>query len=58
MDEERHTPMGLQMLAGLCGNDPRKWSESEKIARVALNARFALWDGVVEQIVIARAEEK
>ena len=53
LDEERHTPMGLQMLAALCNDDPRKWREAEETARVALIARIALWDGVVEQIAIA-----
>ena len=56
LDEERHTPMALQMLAGLCSNDPGKWREGEETARVALNARIALWDGVVEQIAIARGK--
>lgn len=54
VDEERHTPLALQMLAGLCHADPRKWSEAAEAARVALNARIALWDGVQEQIAIAR----
>ncbi len=54
MDEARHTPMALHMLAGLCNDDPRKWREAEEAARVALNARIALWDGVVEQITIAK----
>lgn len=53
LDEERHTPMALRMLVQLCGDDPRKWSEAEETARIALIARIALWDGVAEQIAIA-----
>jgi hypothetical protein len=53
LDEERHTPMGLQMLAGLCRDDPHKWREAEETARVALDTRIALWDRVAEQITSA-----
>ena len=56
LDEERHTPMGLQMLAGLCGDDSRKWREAEETARIALIARIALWDGVAKQIAIAKSQ--
>jgi len=50
LDEERHTPMALRMLAELCGDNPHKWSEAEESAKTALNARIALWNGVVEAI--------
>ena len=43
------------MLAGLCGHDEEKWREAEKSARVALNARIALWDDVLEEL---RGNEK
>ena len=42
--------MALQMLAGLCGHDEENWRKAEKSARVALNARIALWDGVLEEL--------
>ena len=54
VDEAHHTPMAFQMLEGLCAADARKWREAHEGARVALEARLALWDGVVEQIVLAR----
>ena len=50
LDEERHTPMALQMLAELCGDNSWKWKEAEEAAGIALSARIALWNGVVEQI--------
>ncbi|HVG20856.1 MAG TPA: DUF3050 domain-containing protein [Blastocatellia bacterium] len=57
LDGEHHTPMAMRMLASLCGNDENNWKEVELTARVALNARMALWDGVVEQIEIARSNK-
>ena len=27
VDSEEHTPMAMQMLADLCGDDPAKWAE-------------------------------
>ena len=48
--------MALRMLAGLCNDEPRKWREAEEAARVALNARLALWDGITEQIALARGK--
>jgi hypothetical protein len=50
LDEERHTPMALEMLAALCGDNSWKWKEAKEAARIALSARIALWNGVVEQI--------
>ena len=50
LDEQRHTPMARQMLAGLCNTDDRKWEEAKEAACVALNARIALWDSVVENL--------
>jgi hypothetical protein len=56
VDEARHTPMALCMLAGLCNDDPGRWREAEEAARVALNARIALWDGVAERIALAQGK--
>ena len=57
LDEEHHTPMALRMLVELCGDDLRKWKEAEDTARFALIARIALWDGVVDQISLAKAKQ-
>ena len=43
-DAERHGPMGKRLLARLCGEDPKRWSEAERAARAALGARLVLWD--------------
>ncbi len=51
LDGDRHGPMALQLLTGLCGEDPAKWAEAEEAALAALTARITLWDGVVEELV-------
>ena len=50
LDEEHHAPLALQMLAGLCGHNEQNWREAEESAGVALNARIALWDGVLNEL--------
>ncbi|WP_405642365.1 DUF3050 domain-containing protein [Streptomyces uncialis] len=47
VDAEEHTPMAMQMLADLCGDDERKWAECEETINVALAARIRLWDGIL-----------
>ena len=39
VDSEEHTPMAMQMLADLCGDDTRKWRQCEETVNVALTAR-------------------
>lgn len=46
VDGEQHTPMAMQMLADLCGDDDRKWQDCIDTVRRALEARVALWDGI------------
>ncbi|MFI1768403.1 DUF3050 domain-containing protein [Streptomyces sp. NPDC020800] len=50
VDGEEHTPMAMQMLADLCGDDRDRWRECEETVAVALDARTRLWDGVLEAI--------
>jgi hypothetical protein len=50
VDSEEHTPMAMQMLADLCGDDERKWDECVITVNAALEARLRLWDGVVAAI--------
>lgn len=47
VDSEEHTPMAMQMLADLCGDDTAKWEECEETITVALAARTRLWDGIL-----------
>jgi len=50
VDGEEHTPMAMQMLADLCGEDGAKWAECAKTINLALAARARLWDGILAAI--------
>jgi hypothetical protein len=47
VDSEEHTPMAMQMLADLCGDDDDKWLQCAEAANAALAARGRLWDGIL-----------
>ncbi|HEX4832281.1 MAG TPA: DUF3050 domain-containing protein [Trebonia sp.] len=53
VDSEEHTPMAMQMLADLCGDDDGKWAECRAATEVAFAARLRLWDGVLAGITAA-----
>jgi hypothetical protein len=46
VDGEQHTPMAMQMLIDLCGDDEARWTECAATVGEALQARLALWDGI------------
>jgi hypothetical protein len=46
VDGEQHTPMAMQMLIDLCGDDDAKWRECADAASAALEARVRLWDSI------------
>lgn len=50
VDDEEHTPMAMQMLADLCGDDDGKWHECVAAVNSALTARVRLWDGITAAI--------
>jgi hypothetical protein len=50
VDGEEHTPMAMAMLADLCGEDRAKWDECAGTVVTAMNARMALWDGIVAEL--------
>ena len=50
VDAEEHTPMAMQMLADLCGEDDDKWRECEDAVNAALAARTKLWDGILAAV--------
>jgi hypothetical protein len=55
VDSEEHTPMAMQMLADLCGDDDEKWRQCEETVNTALAARSRLWDGIVTAVETSRA---
>ncbi|GAA1824642.1 DUF3050 domain-containing protein [Luedemannella flava] len=50
VDGEEHTPMAMQMLADLCGDDEFRWQECADTVNDALSARVLLWDGILSAI--------
>jgi Protein of unknown function (DUF3050) len=51
VDSEEHTPMAMQMLADLCGDDSEKWRQCEETINAAFAARVKLWDGILAAIL-------
>jgi hypothetical protein len=50
VDGEQHTPMAMQMLADLCGDDEAKWQECADTVNSALAARATLWDDILAAV--------
>ncbi len=46
VDGEQHTPMAMQMLIDLCGDDDAKWQACAETVRAALRARVRLWTAI------------
>ena len=47
VDGGHHGPLARRMVGILCGEDPVRYREAVAAARAALEARIALWDGIV-----------
>lgn len=50
VDGEEHTPMAMQMVTDLCGDDDAKWAEAAEAVNAALAARQKLWSGILAAI--------
>lgn len=50
VDGEDHSPMALQMIADLCGDNEESWRECAQAAEAAIAGRFQLWDGILAAI--------
>ena len=50
LDGDKHGPLGIQMIANLCGNNGDKWHEATEAAIKALRSRIVLWDGIQNAI--------
>ena len=53
VDGEDHGPLSLRMVADLCGNDDALWQQATQAAASAIEARLALWDGILNEIQFA-----
>ena len=50
VDGEDHGPLSLRMVADLCGDSAALWEEAACAAEAAIEARLALWDGVLQSL--------
>ncbi|TSD67513.1 DUF3050 domain-containing protein [Inquilinus sp. KBS0705] len=50
VDGDHHSQLAYQMTAELCGDDENKWIEATTAVKQALQARIALWDGILTNI--------
>jgi len=55
VDADTHGPMAFEMIDQLCGDDPMKWQEAEKAARITIESRIRLWDGALKAIQARRS---
>jgi hypothetical protein len=50
VDGEDHGPLSLRMVSDLCGNEDALWQQATQAAASAIEARLALWDGILNEI--------
>lgn len=50
VDGEFHTPMAMQMVTDLCGDDEQKWQDCAETVNTALAARATLWDNILTAV--------
>ncbi|CAM3654796.1 DUF3050 domain-containing protein [Mucilaginibacter galii] len=56
VDGDHHSHLAYEMTAELCGDDASKWTEATQAVEAALQARIALWDGILETMGEAVSE--
>jgi hypothetical protein len=58
VDEAEHTPMAHAMLAELCGDDEQLWLQATCAVDGAVEARLALWDGILLRVARQRSSTR
>jgi hypothetical protein len=50
LDHDEHGPLAQQLLNSMCGDDEDLLAGADQAAVASLEARIALWDGILEEI--------
>lgn len=50
VDAGSHGPLARHLVASLCGDDEARWQAATQVARASIDARLALWDGIVARL--------
>jgi pyrroloquinoline quinone (PQQ) biosynthesis protein C len=50
VDGDHHSHLAYEMTAELCGEDNNYWAQATQAVKAALEARIALWDGILKTI--------
>jgi len=50
VDGDDHGPLALKMIEDLCAADETRWTQAAEAAKQAIEARLALWDGILARI--------
>lgn len=53
VDGEDHGPLSLRMITDLCADDEVLWEQAASAAESSIQARLALWDGILADIQAA-----
>ena len=50
VDAQHHGPMAKALLEDLCNNCEKRYDDAQLSAKRSLQARMALWDGVMQAL--------
>ena len=53
LDGDEHGPLAMRMVEELCGLSEANWAEAAEVAEASIQARLALWDGILARIQAA-----
>jgi len=57
LDHDEHGPLALKLLRALCEGEPVRMLEAETVATEAIEARSALWDGVLAEVRVLEGQQ-